>query len=649
MPKQNFDGCIEITLQGSNREVTSAKDIINLPIKSPVSSSVESLKKVWNDYMNSSEELYCVFDGFLLEDQATLVGLGVVGGDSVLVFPKRDGAEQLLDIQMKRRSAEEISVGLNVLIGEDEGLEVLELLEQESSFLESEAPVFSRKMSLFDNDENVRRIVQSHCLDIDKLRENFVNLVYYQENSWSLSSSPDYLLLQQKNYDTLREHRQEIFQALHRFWLHHYQLPDSLNIDYETVFIGPERNASFSNYLAFPPTVQLRGVSWTTTLRDLLESYQEYSGCNIHTHNQLFFNNESYSLQERVFDVYIESLSRLSVLPSHQHFSFSFDISTTEDLRCVDDLVNFIEGGDEVNSEGRKKKKKRKKKGQNEDYKDQNLEELAEELKSQMIQDRESRTSPPELPTEIIEKTIREEPAREMSRNIVNELGQKIGLTKLEALKKEFEFEIEREKRNLEENDRNEKRLVSMRERDARLIVQIRQVDQDISNISNGISSCDSEIHDLEIRLKRVKLLKEKLSERQSEKMRRIRLLEEEKRNLTQNINSEAGRAFEERTKIYNRIDELKKKLLSAIKDIEDFDQVEVIIFVIKYKCSVFTPSPSRRECQEQETAPSIERAATGYYLRQTGCDGTVMTDQMNDIFSREYLLIDPVQGLEST
>ena len=57
MPKQNFDGCIEITLQGSNREVNSAKDIINLPIKSPVSSSVESLKKVWNDYMNSSEEL----------------------------------------------------------------------------------------------------------------------------------------------------------------------------------------------------------------------------------------------------------------------------------------------------------------------------------------------------------------------------------------------------------------------------------------------------------------------------------------------------------------------------------------------------------------------------------------------------------------
>ena len=77
--------------------------------------------------------------------------------------------------------------------------------------------------------------------------------------------------------------------------------------------------------------------------------------------------------------------------------------------------------------------------------------------------------------------------------------------------------------------------------------------------------------------MKGVKLLKEKLSERQSGKMRKIRLLEEEKRSLTQNINAEAGRAFEERTKIYKRIEELKTKLLSAIKDIEHFDPLKVI------------------------------------------------------------------------
>ena len=54
--------------------------------------------------------------------------------------------------------------------------------------------------------------------------------------------------------------------------------------------------------------------------------------------------------------------------------------------------------------------------------------------------------------------------------------------------------------------------------------------------------------------------------------MKKIRLLEEEKRSLTQSINTEAARCFDERTKTYNRIEELKKKLLSAIKDIEQFD-----------------------------------------------------------------------------
>ena len=117
--------------------------------------------------------------------------------------------------------------------------------------------------------------------------------------------------------------------------------------------------------------------------------------------------------------------------------------------------------------------------------------------------------------------------------------------------------------------------MLSLKDKDNRLTVQIGQVDQEISNISNGISSSESEIHDLELRLRRVKLLKEKLSERQSEKMKKIRALEEEKRNLRQRINSEAGRCFEERTTTYNRIEQLKKKLILAIKDIEQFGNAD--------------------------------------------------------------------------
>jgi len=569
MPKQNFDGLIEITLQGSNDSI---------PIKSSVSSTVESLKKVWNEYFNCSDELCCVFDGFLLENNATLVGLGVVGGDSVLVFSKKE-KEQFGDIEIKKRSAEEISVGLNVLIGEDEGLEVLEMLDQSNTAVDC-GPLFSKKMSLLKSEETLLKCVENRGLDVNRLIHRFICLVLSLDGEFSiLKEDIEFLLYDQENIENLKDCKHEIFEAIQKFWIEHYQLPDSTNIDYDTVFIGPERNANFSNYLAFPPTVQLRGVTWNTCLRDLMESYQEYSGCNINTFEHLFFNNESYSLDEKVFDVYIESLARLSVLPAHQHFSFSFDISTTEDLRCVDDLVNFIEGSDEINSEGRKRKKKRKKKGQTEDNKETNdVKELEENEMN--IEETESRIIPTEIDTQRVEMTMKDEKYRDISQHIVNEIEErKISLTKLEDLKKQFELEIEQEKRNLEENDRDEKKLLSLRERDARLILQIGQIDQDISNMSNGISSCDSEIHDLEMRLKRVRQLKDKLSERQSEKMKKIRKQEEEKRNLTQKINTEAVRCFDERTKTYNRIDELKKKLLSAIKDIEHFDSRKDFIY----------------------------------------------------------------------
>merc|ERR1719219_782481 len=102
--------------------------------------------------------------------------------------------------------------------------------------------------------------------------------------------------------DKLKDRETEIFAAIHKFWLEHYKLPDSANIDYDSVFIGPERNANFSNYLAFPPTVQLRGVSWKTSLRDLMESYQEYTGtgCSLNTCPHLMFNNETFSRRESV-------------------------------------------------------------------------------------------------------------------------------------------------------------------------------------------------------------------------------------------------------------------------------------------------------------------------------------------------------------
>ena len=71
MPR-NFDGVIEITLQGPAEAVG---------VKTSVASTIENIKDVWLEYVSPTDrdrdiaDLCCIFDGFLLENSATLVGL----------------------------------------------------------------------------------------------------------------------------------------------------------------------------------------------------------------------------------------------------------------------------------------------------------------------------------------------------------------------------------------------------------------------------------------------------------------------------------------------------------------------------------------------------------------------------------------------
>ena len=121
MPKgSGIDGSIEITLQGDENSMRLHVD---------VNSDVRNIKEVWREFAGvcRNRSLYCLFDGFLLEDVATFVGLGVVGGDTILLFGEGSPPDEskLIPLMKKsKRSAEEISVGLNVLFGEDERLEV---------------------------------------------------------------------------------------------------------------------------------------------------------------------------------------------------------------------------------------------------------------------------------------------------------------------------------------------------------------------------------------------------------------------------------------------------------------------------------------------------------------------------------------------
>ena len=145
-------------------------------------------------------------------------------------------------------------------------------------------------------------------------------------------------------------------------------------------------------------------------------------------------------------------------------------------------------------------------------------------------------------------------------------------ITTVEEIKGIIEREINLENKKLEENQEEEDEMLNVKEKDENLILNIRRTDTEITNIANGISSCDSQIFDLELRLKKVNLLRSKLIERQSEKYEKLKSLEEEKRGLTQKINSKSLNFFEGRSRTLKRLEELESLQDRASLETEEYD-----------------------------------------------------------------------------
>ena len=327
-----------------------------------------------------SGPLILMFDGLLLEDDATLVGLGVVDGDTVYVSD--NGVDRFRGIEMKSRIAEEISVGLNVLLGEAEhGFDVIpedERKEKDSLsipcccttciycirelylFKDRFDQAYLKSPQLMKNMPNFTDFIsqeQEHenCVsDNWEYHENCVFDAYedildsFIDNLPEGSNILDYrkvmleLFPQDKSVKTKRRCPRDI----------HTNCTDPVGF-----YIGPTRYSNFSNYLAFPPTILLKvgKISDKTTLQDLLHSYQLYSEMKVLT-SSLNYSNERFDLSKTVFEV-IDSNAFLN----NHYFSFPYDISKSEDTRCIDDLVDYIEGDGDAGIERKKRKKKRKK------------------------------------------------------------------------------------------------------------------------------------------------------------------------------------------------------------------------------------------------------------------------------------------------
>merc|ERR1712059_245506 len=81
--------------------------------------------------------------------------------------------------------------------------------------------------------------------------------------------------------------------------------PAAHQVDEESkiIYVGPIRNCTPDNFLSALPVVQLKEATPSTTMLDLVNSYETYSKAFGLSVTSLSYNNEKYLLDYRVFDV----------------------------------------------------------------------------------------------------------------------------------------------------------------------------------------------------------------------------------------------------------------------------------------------------------------------------------------------------------
>ena len=241
-----------------------------------------------------------VFDGMIVEEDATPMGLGLEDGDILGIIPRynirilgqvneivnRFGGLGLLNAIICETKRKQVTVGLNTVIGEQEG--GLPLL---------------------------------------------------------------------KNKDP--ELQKQLVQAMHKFhWPIPQRLATSLKEEEEatalpppgpTVYVGPVRNATPQNVLSSMPIVQFRGVSNLNSVDQLIDSWSHYTK-DARRPTYLMYNNKRCDKKVGIKD-FAMGLDRLY---------FSLPLSYNADDRDIDQLLGFIEGEDEKMKKGDKKKNRKK-------------------------------------------------------------------------------------------------------------------------------------------------------------------------------------------------------------------------------------------------------------------------------------------------
>lgn len=554
--------------------------------------------------------LTLMFDGLLLEDEATLVGLGVVDEDTIYVSDS--GVDRFRGVKMSSRIAEEISVGLNVLLGEAEhGFDVIHKDERNENcslsipgccitciycirqlylFKDKFDKILLKRPHLVKNMPSFAEFIP-HCDVLN--HENCDNWEYYENCVFDcyedkLDSFINNLQEQgvetQEYYDVLRElFPQDKTVKSNRKCPrdNHTNCTDPVGF-----YIGPARNSNFDNYLAYPPTIMMKvgKITDKTTLLDLLHSYQLYSEQIVLTLN-LSYSNECFDLNSTVFDV-IDS----NAFMNNHYFSFSFDIAKSEDTRCIDDLVEYIEGeGDTVNE--RKKKKKKRKKSNNtvqnftctsisEGRQTSNIEMEEEKAKeNQKISVRENCGIPHRNATKDIEslgavaKTTKNKQIGVVLRNnksfdrdrISNsedvEIWQAAG-DHLRERRMDLERQISVEKEHLLTHKQNVEDLIDKKAKEMKnIIILIDKSRDDKNKKMKGVIQVEQDMSALETKIKELNLRKRDLLDDCDREDDKIQKYESKRNRLEDYIENELRKNKEREVNIEARIEDLEIKL----------------------------------------------------------------------------------------
>lgn len=315
----------------------------------------------WNHYM-------LVFDGHIIEDEATVVGLGFNSGDEISIFPRQIvGKKENLFLQLFlgiRRKTHDVKVGVNILHGSPFGLPLISrdrTFHSHSNAADAEQCEYELRlletilMPTFDKIIDGDKIeLPEHLPNFGKIK-SLLQLKFYEHSADALKDLHDLIHAYNVGLNVLlnlcspqeieetkieAERRENIYysvmELLTKFETSITNVDGTLALFF-SVYVGPSRSFNQYNYSLALPSVMLSGSNTETTVGDLIESYKKHIGKPDLEVTQLIYDGTIYLPYVVVKNIVHKKLQK--------HF-FYFHHEIPEDGRDIDELLNFIDGDD---------------------------------------------------------------------------------------------------------------------------------------------------------------------------------------------------------------------------------------------------------------------------------------------------------------